>query len=186
MSKADTVEPKLTVAAFSQRSKALADKFSDILGVTKGQVFFTSQTTDTDATLDLNGRISEFIERNRGPKHRVIPLCQLAVGIFAWVGFRERWQRIEDTRSYRFIEGGFTIHVGRQGELSKPQIMRGEWAGRRSKTFGEGIGHPHWQLDVLETVRAHSADMPARFESGEMPATEFGNSDAIRQSKIFL
>lgn len=93
------------------------------------------------------------------------------------VGFRERWQRIENTKSYRFVEGGFTIHVGKQGELSKPQIMRSEWVSRRSKAFGEGIGHPHWQMDVLETVRARPADVPVRFETEEMIATEFGEQE---------
>jgi hypothetical protein len=174
--KFDSAEPRLTVAAFSQRSDALAVKFSDVLGQARGQVFFTSQITDTDATLELNGRISEFIARNRGPKHRVIPLCPLSDEVFAWVGFRELWHRIKDTKSYRFVEGGFTIHLGKQGELFKPQIMRSEWVGRRSKAFGEGIGHPHWQMDVLESVRTRSLEVPARFEGGETPALEFGET----------
>ena len=175
--KADNVEPRLTVAAFTQRSVALAVKFCEILGQAKGQIIFTPQTTDTEATLDLNGRIGESIARNRGTKHRVIPLCQLSNDVFAWVGFRERWQRIEGTKSYRFVEGGFTIHIGKQGELSKPQIMRSEWVGRCSKTFGEGIGHPHWQMDILETVRDRLTDAPVVFETGEMPALEFGEQN---------
>jgi hypothetical protein len=120
--------------------------------------------------MSLGGRASEVIVRNRGATHRVLPLCTLSQDVYAWIGFRERWTRNSGEQSYRFEEGGFTLHIGREGELAKPQVMRTEWSGRRSSSFTNQAGHPHWQLDVLETARTRMPAPPARFDSLEEPA----------------
>ena len=147
---------------------SLALQFGDILGLAKGAVALLPEIGSTAAIMTLGGRACEVVERNRGNKHRVIQLCPLNDDIFAWSSYRELWQKQSTEQSFRFVEGGFTLHVGRQGELAKPQILRSEWVGRRNTTFSNQAGHPHWQLDVLESARARSVEAPVRFDD---PAT---------------
>jgi hypothetical protein len=173
--KGEVAEPRLSGAGLGQRCTALAVKLNDVLQQANGDFWFRCDITDENAVMILDGRMGEVIERNRGQRHRVVPLCSVSGDIFAWVGFREYWQRISG-KNYGFVEAGFTIHVGRKGELTKPQIMRSEWVGRRSVLFGDLIGHPHWQMDALETARARIPDPPIRFDDvgASMPAQEFG------------
>lgn len=134
-----------------------------------GGLSFVPEISNTQAALSLGGRASEIIERNAGAKHRVVQLCSLSEEVFAWVGFRERWKRSGKEKHFRFLDGGFTIHVGKEGEIFKPQIMRSEWVGRRGNEFQEHIGHPHWQIDILETARGGGPRAPARFNGGSNP-----------------
>jgi hypothetical protein len=170
----ETSEPILSAAAFEQRCRTLAEGFSTALDQPKGDILFSPEIIEKRALMSLGGRASEVITRNRGGHHRVLPLCLLSQDIYAWIGFRERWSSQGNEQNYRFDEGGFTLHVGRVGEVAKPQVMRSEWIGRRNAGFGNLAGHPHWQVDVLETVRRVSADAPATFGSTEAPeAMEF-------------
>lgn len=86
------------------------------------------------------------------------------------------------------MEGGFTLHIGRQGELSKPQILRSEWVSGRSNAFVEQAGHPHWQIDVLETIRVGAPDAPVRFDApeAEPAAREFGSEAAAVSAESLL
>ena len=135
LSRGDDAEPTLSATALTQRCMTLAAQLGDALEHDTGELSFVSEISDTQAALTLGGRASEVIERNAGPKHRVVQLCSLSEEVFAWVGFRERWKRIGNERHFRFLDGGFTIHVGRQGEIFKPQIMRSEWVGRRGNDY---------------------------------------------------
>ena len=174
--KAEQVEPTLSTLAFTQRCKALAVRFGQVLGQATGEVAFAPDISSTAAMMSLGGRASEIIARNRGKPHRVLPLCPIVGDVLAWIGYRECWQKLGAEQSFRFFEGGFTLHVGRQGELDKPQILRSEWIGRRSNVFVNEAGHPHWQLDVLESARERPPKPPIRFEGITAPsaAVEFG------------
>lgn len=169
MPKAETSEPTLSAAAFDLRCRNLAERFSAALGQPKGNILLSPEILEKRALMSLGGRASEVITRNLGGKHRVLPLCPLSNEFYAWIGFRERWSNEGKEQNYRFEEGGFTLHVGRVGEVAKPQVMRSEWVGRRNAGFGNHAGHPHWQVDVLETVRRTAADAPAIFRTNETP-----------------
>lgn len=67
---------------------------------------------------------------------------------------------------YRFfciVEGGFTLQVDRQEELEKRQILGNEWAVPRSRGFVSKAGHPHWQLEAVESFRTFTVKPEARF-----------------------
>lgn len=164
LARAKAQEPNLSVSAFSQRCKSLAVQFGSAIGVSTGELVFAPEISSTSAFMTLGGRVSEVIERNRGRCHHVIPIAQVTEDIHIWAGYRECWQKLSTEHNFRFVEGGFTLHLGRPGELTKPQILRSEWVGRRSRAFIEHAGHPHWQLDVLESFRANVAAAPARFD----------------------
>jgi hypothetical protein len=92
-------------------------------------------------------------------------------------------------RDFRFVEGGFTLHLGRSGELNKPQILRSEWVGRRSQAFIDLAGHPHWHLDVLETARASASVEAIRYvDPATMlsSVTEFDSQDSAPDSQDLL
>jgi len=169
LSRAEPAEPSLSASAFSQRCRTLAVRFGDTLGLATGELAFAPEISSAAAVMTLGGRASEMIARNRGKAHRVVPLCPVTCDVLAWTGYRERWQKQGAEQKFRFVEGGFTLHIGRQGELSKPQILRSEWVGRRSEAFIKQAGHPHWQLDVLESARAETPEPPARFADPMAP-----------------
>lgn len=127
--------------------------------------------------LFLDGRASEMVARNRGGRHKVVPLCTISGDVLAWAGYREKWGRHGNEQNFRFIEGGFTLHVGRVGEIEKPQVMRSEWVGRRSRSFAEHAGHPHWQMDVLESTRMRAQDEPVTFAEAPPSPAEFKAAD---------
>jgi len=178
--KTEPAEPKLSATAFVHRCKTLAVDFGAALGNATGEVVFAPEITSTVAVMTLGGRASEIIARNRGKAHRVIPLCPVNQDVFAWTGYRESWQKQGAEQSFRFLDGGFTLHIGRQGELAKPQILRSEWMGRRNGAFGNQAGHPHWQLDVLESARTRLPEPPARFDNltAERVAINFSGESA--------
>ncbi|RRH90110.1 hypothetical protein EH240_33460 [Mesorhizobium tamadayense] len=178
MARSEAEEPKLSAGAFEQRSKALAVQLARTLDLATGEVSLPCEIASLQAALSLGGRASEIIARNRGKPHRVIPLCGIANDVLAWIGYREHWHREGGEQSFRFIECGFTLHVGREGELEKPQILRSEWIGRRSGMFGNNAGHPHWQLDVLESARQAVVEPPRFAEAAPAAPVEFGSAAA--------
>ena len=42
--------------------------------------------------------------------------------------------------------------------------MRLEWVGPNASSFQVDVGHPHWQIDVLETLNNRQTENVARFE----------------------
>lgn len=178
MAKAEAPEPKLSVAAFSQRCRSLFVEFGRVIGLATGDVAFAPEVNRTSATMTLAGRVSEVIARNRGGQHPVVPLAALSEDVFIWAGYRELWQKQGSEQNLRFVEGGFTLHLGRQGEMAKPQILRSEWVGRRSRAFMDLAGHPHWQFDVLESARSIVSTNSVRFGDPESlpPVTEFDSA----------
>ena len=175
--KSNTKDAVLSVAAVDQRCTLLSSKFCEELGLDTGSLSVFHEISDTVALFLLGGRASEVIERNTGTKHRVVQLCSIADELYAWFGFRETWQRMGSRRNFSFVSGGFTIHVGRTGEVQKPQIMRSEWMGRHSAEARSDVGQPHWHIDVLETARNSIHDMPAQFEAN-------GEDEVVREFRF--
>src|SRR5260370_29604146 len=125
--KSRATEPTLSVRAFELRCRTLAVKFGEALDQKTGQVLFNPEVRSDIAIMSLGGRASEVIARNRGSSHRVLPFCALSNDVRAWIGFRERWTRNSGEQNYRFEEAGFSLHVGPQGELANPPVLRSEW-----------------------------------------------------------
>lgn len=179
----------MSASAFSQRCKTLAAHFAGKVELAIGEIAFAPEISSTSAVMTLGGRASETISRNRGKPHRVVPLCAITDDVFVWTGYRESWQKQGTEQNFRFVEGGFTLHIGKQGELLKPQILRGEWVGRRSNTFVDKAGHPHWQLDVLESVRVGFPEPIARFDDPIEPSEvqEFGRQpSSVKDDNLLL
>lgn len=177
MPKNEASEPSLSSSRFSQRCVSLAVSFAETVGLRAGELAFAPEFSNTSASMSLCGRASETITRNRGSAHPVVPLATVSDDVLLWVGYKEFWEKYGNLQNFRFVEGGFTLHVGRPGELEKPQILRSEWVGRRSRAFVDEAGHPHWQLDALESIRSSPSKAKARFGdfASSSPVQEFSS-----------
>lgn len=104
----------------------------------------------------LSGTGVERIDRNRGTAS-VAQLLPLPGDLFAWLGYQEIWD-LQGGRNFAFRQAGLTVHVGEVGDPLKPQLFRLEWPGLRDWDRcgvgfqSHGAGHPHWQIDLLESL----------------------------------
>lgn len=109
----------------------------------------------------LQGGVCEPITRNRGGQTWVAPVCQLSGDLLAWLGWQETWEIPAGQRNYRFKSTGLSVYLGKRNEAIKPQLLRLEWPGYTDWTKGKpssfqspGAGHPHWQIDLVESLAA--------------------------------
>ncbi|MBA9068029.1 hypothetical protein FHR71_001764 [Methylobacterium sp. RAS18] len=111
--------------------------------------------------------------------------ASLADDLHAWLGYQERWDMEGGRLPYTFREAGITIHVGEIGDPLKPQLLRLEWPGLRDwDRLGVGFqapgaGHPHWQIDLFESLR-WQAPAPQFDEFGEEEVEDFNATSAVR------
>lgn len=139
----------------------------------------------------LRGAVVERIERNRG-RASVAPLLQLPGDLMAWLGYQEVWDAEAGRTPYAFRQASLTIHLGDVGDPVKPQLLRLEWPGLRDWDRSgvgfqsHGAGHPHWQIDVLESLRnkprpaAFEPELGAETETFEPTPATMALSDRIR------
>jgi hypothetical protein len=108
-------EPTFRLQRLGNACRTLAVPFGRTLDLqTGGFIVRSPEITSTVAVMTLTGRASEVIDRNRGGVHRVVPLARVSSNGFIWTGYRERWQKQGSEQSFRFVEGGFTLHIGRK------------------------------------------------------------------------
>lgn len=112
----------------------------------------------------LRGSDVERIERNKG-EASVTRFVALPQDLFAWLGYQEVWDMEGGRNPYVFRQAGLTVHIGEIGDPQKPQLMRLEWPGLRDwhRTGigfqSPGAGHPHWQIDLFESVYRQSKSL---------------------------
>lgn len=106
----------------------------------------------------LQGSVCERVTRNRGGASIVAPLCPISGGLTAWLSWQEVWDIAPGKRPFRFRNAGLTVYLGKSFEAVKPQAFRLEWPGISNWSGGEvsfqspGAGHPHWQLDLMQSL----------------------------------
>lgn len=119
----------------------------------------------------LRGTGVERIDRNRGTTS-VAQLLPLPGDLFAWLGYQEIWD-LQGGRNFAFRQAGLTVHVGEVGDPLKPQLFRLEWPGLRDWDRSgvgfqsHGAGHPHWQIDLLESLHEQRDSLSFEPELGE-------------------
>jgi hypothetical protein len=114
---------------------------------------------DEGVWVGLVGTACERINRNRGGATFVAPLCSLSSGLKAWISLWEVWEASGRPGSFTFRELSITVYFGLTNDPLKYQAFRAEWPGIRDwngsgfSFQSPGAGHPHWQIDVLQTLR---------------------------------
>lgn len=173
-----SIKPLLkTKGQLEARSQSLSGELSALLGSSAEALQAHIEFAAEVAVTELQGAATEHIQnRNWGKGTQVAQLCDLGSVGPAWIGLREKWVFVE-TRGGRpyfaFESASVTIYAGASGALDKAQLMRAEWAGFANRGAGESFqagsaGHPHWQIDLFETLRV--ADEGVR-RFGEMDSS---------------
>lgn len=130
--------------------------------------------------IGLRGDGVERIERNRGVAS-VVPLASLPAGLTAWLGYQEVWDQENGRVAFAFRQAALTVHIGEVGDPLKPQLLRLEWPGLRDWDRSgvgfqsPGAGHPHWQVDLFESL--HASREPPAFDPELAETVE--NFDAL-------
>jgi len=147
---------RATRAQLDQRWGKIEDALNDALECRRREIRVEADYQAGGVWTGLTGATIERIERNRGTAS-VAQFLPLPGNLFAWLGYQEIWD-LESGRSYTFRQAGLTVHAGDSGDPVKPQLFRLEWPGLRDwERSGvgfqsHGAGHPHWQVDLFESL----------------------------------
>jgi hypothetical protein len=167
---------RATRGQLDQRWHTLSQQIGNALNLNRQKLSVGAEYPAGGAWAGLRGSACERVDRNRGRASFVAPLRELPQNLIAWLGFQEIWDVQDGRGRYAFRQLGITIHFGFQGDPIKPQVLRLEWPGLCDWS-GAGIGfqspgagHPHWQLDILESLQTASAD--AEFDPGAAEVLE--------------
>jgi hypothetical protein len=161
------------------------DVICTALGLNRRDVRLDPEFRGEGAWAGLVGTACERItSRNRGGSGFVVGLCALPRELKAWLGVQEAWDVVTGRRLYVFRHLSLTVYIGFSADPVKHQILRAEWPGIREwpgTGFGfqsPGAGHPHWQIDVLQTLREErvQASFPTIEQTPQdFDATSLGN-----------
>lgn len=172
---------RATRAQLQQRWEKLSDILTIGTGLRPREVAVEADYQGGGVWTGLRGGAVERIARNRGTAS-VAKFLPLPDDLFAWLGYQEIWD-VENARTFTFRQAGLTVHIGEAGDPVKPQVFRLEWPGLRDwdrSGIGfqsPGAGHPHWQIDVLESLHELHDDGAFDPESTEV-VEEFGSERA--------
>jgi hypothetical protein len=115
----------------------------------------------------------------------VTPYLTLSRDWEAWLGYREVWcLGAGVSRHLYFSSSDLTVYVTRTQAEAFQQILRAEWSGVVKGEDEEwyfrphDAGHPHWQIDIGETLKADKDLEAARALLQESGPREFG--EAVR------
>lgn len=150
---------RATKSQLEHRWARLGDELTRTVHRTTRRIMIDPDYQTAGVWTGLRGADVERIDRNRGWAS-VVPLVKLPDNLAAWLGYQEVWDLESGRSPYVFRQASLTIHVGEVGDSVKPQLLRLEWPGlrdwhRSGVSFqSPGAGHPHWQLDLLESLAA--------------------------------
>lgn len=170
-------------STLDRRWPVLSTALGGALGL-RGKVQIAADYHSQGVTAGFVGNACERIERNKGGQSNVVPFIPLHGELLTWVGYYETWRMVPGTLPYAFRELSLTVHIGQENDPIKPQIFRSEWAGVSDWGSGEigfqasGAGHPHWQIDALESLAAFAEIPQFESETSEEIATFDGTAPA--------
>jgi hypothetical protein len=154
-----------TKGMLDQRWIELTSLMLAVLDLDDRQVRVDAEYEADGAWAGLGGIACEPATRERGLTSRVAPLCFLPANLVAWLGYQEVWEASSGPRQFRFRHIGLTVHVGMRSDPLKPQLLRLEWPGIRNWSGAglsfqsPGAAHPHWQIDVLQSLSMPKAQI---------------------------
>jgi hypothetical protein len=158
ISEAPLIELRTTKGALEQRWLSMSSQLGPMLGFSSQQLRIDAEAQAERVWVGLQGTACERVNRNRGGAARVVPLRALQKDLFAWLGLQEVWDIEVGPRPFVFRQLSLTVHFGYLGDPIKPQAFRLEWPGIRDWNGAglsfqtSGAGHPHWQIDILESL----------------------------------
>lgn len=158
ISEAPLVELRATKGGLERRWLSLSSELGPILGYNLQQFRIDAEAQAERVWVGLQGSACERVNRNRGGAALVVPLLALQKDLFAWLGLQEVWDIESGPKPFVFRQLSLTVHFGYVGDPVKPQALRLEWPGVRDWNGAGlsfqtvGAGHPHWQIDILQSL----------------------------------
>lgn len=149
---------RATRSQLDQRWPKISAILADCTGHAKRDLVVEADYQASGVWTGLIGRVVERIERNRG-RASVAPFVQISGDLMTWLGYQEVWDAEGGRSPFAFRQASLAIYAGEVGDPIKPQLLRLEWPGLRDWDRSgvgfqsHGAGHPHWQIDVLESLR---------------------------------
>lgn len=175
-------ELRVSKGTLDQRWIEVSVTLAALLGLNPKEVRLEADYQSDGVWAGLRGSACERAQRNSGGYSYVVPLCDVGSTIPAWLGIQEVWTLDKGPRPYLFRHLGLTFHVGFEHDPLKPQVLRLEWPGFRDWTGAgpafqtPGAAHPHWQIDVLQSLAKFAK--PPEFDETETEEPEvFGAQD---------
>ena len=177
----DSLPAQLLVSkgALDRRWGKLTEVIGRRLNYARQELQVSADYTTERVSAGLIGSACERVMRNRGGASFVAPINVLRDDFCAWLGLQEVWDVGSGQRPYAFKQLGVTVHFGYKGDPIKPQVFRSEWVGVRDwdgtgiNFQSPGAGHPHWQIDIMETMRI--ATGPVAFDHGSEHVEDFSD-----------
>jgi hypothetical protein len=100
-----------------------------------------------------------------------------------WLGYREVWVlSSSSSRRFTFSSSDLTVFFTKVGNEAFQQILRAEWSGPAKNELGwlfrpNDAAHPHWQIDIAETLRADADFEAARDLLRDAAPKEFDETE---------
>ena len=170
--------------ALDQRWLELNRMFATNLGLRHNsrQLSVEIENAEDSVWAGFTGIACERVTRNHGGTTWVAPLCSMPSDLLAWLGWQEVWRKTAGLKTFQFRNIGLTVYIGRQNEALKPQFLRLEWPGISNWSGSDlsfqspGAGHPHWQFDLLQSLKNSAETLVFNSEPTEI-VEDFGSSD---------
>lgn len=156
-------ELRASRGSLDQRWIEITARIGEMLSLDQRQAKLTADYQVDGVWVGFQGRSCERAVRNRGGPVNVIPLVRLPSDLIAWLGIQEVWNIELGRQPFVFRHLSLTVHFGFEFDPVKPQVMRLEWSGIRNWTGSGpsfqtvGAGHPHWQIDILQSLSLDAA-----------------------------
>ena len=157
----------------------LTSDFGECLGIGKRQATLAASPVGEELVASFIGDAVRRANRLRGNPMPVVPFRKFQDNWEAWIGYREVW--VASPRPV-FCSSDITVFFTVSETEVFQQIIRAEWVGL-AKLGSEWLfnprdaGHPHWQIDAVETIKLDADLAAARALLTEAEPREFGATE---------
>jgi hypothetical protein len=164
----------------------LLTELAPYLDAQASKISLTADAVGEEIVSSFRGEVARRANRYRGGPVPVVPLRSvLARSWEAWIGYREVWALLRAPNSFAFSSADITVFLTVANSGVFQQVLRAEWIGVEEEADGwsfrpSDAGHPHWQIDVTEAVRADAELEAARQLLLEATPREFGSVEPSR------
>jgi hypothetical protein len=174
-----------TPATLGPHWNILVSDLTPCLHPRASKVALESEVVGDRLITHFSGSIVRRAARHRGGSVPVVPLRDLAHNWEVWLGYREVWMMLGGRNRFIFSSSDITVFFVVANSEAFQQILRAEWMGPAKDSEGwyfrpSDAGHPHWQVDVIDVLRADANLEAAHQLLMDAEPREFGNPDLAR------
>jgi hypothetical protein len=166
---------------------ALAHEFAGKLEISRDAIEISNIIVDSTRIASLGGTVARTANRLRGQPTLVVPFRPVTSEWEAWLGYREVWSPAQN-RQFCFGSSDITVFLAPVSTEAFQQVLRAEWVGLLRGGDGNwafappDAGHPHWQVDVAETLREDEELASARSLLNQTEPRDFEDTEVAERT----